>query len=488
MAQQDILERVKGTMRRHGMPAESEGMVLGVSGGPDSLALLHLMAELCDRGFSDVAALHVGHLHHGIRGADADADVGFVEAECARLDLPCSVRRVDVPRMAREQGMGEEAAGRAARYGFLTELAQSVGATRIALGHHADDQAETVVMRLMRGAGLRGMGGIPYTREAEGASDILIVRPLLDCTRVELEAYLRRKNIRARLDVTNLSSRYLRNRVRARLLPALEQAWGRTLRQDLCALAAAAQRLHAQAARLSHQLLGAGSARIEKGYVELDAAWLRGISRSLRYEFVRAVLERAGLWRRMLSSRHYDRLSALVEAENGAVSLPGEIVAVASHGRVIFHSAGDDSLETGFRSMLVVPGVTPIPPIRGVVSAEILENRPDLLAGKRRRDDPCEALLDMDRLAFPLTVRFRRPGDHMRPLGATGERKLQDIFTDLKLPRWRRGRIPVVTMHGRPIWVAGYRIAEEVKLGKGTRRVLRLRFRRDEAVANGGAG
>ena len=470
-----LQEKIRNTIRRHDMLPERGGIVLGVSGGPDSLALLHLMDRLCRRDVANGLRLHVGHLHHGLRGAEADADARFVEKQCAGLDVPCAVKRADIPALARERGIGEEEAGRDARYAFLTRLAQSVGAQRIALGHHADDQAETVLMRLKRGAGPRGMGGIPYTRPVTAIAGLHIIRPLLDCTRAEIEDYLRAKKLCGRLDATNLTKRYLRNRIRIETLPILEAEWGDSLRKNLCRFAGLSRRLHSSGQELCEGFLKEGpDVRAQEGEVDVDATWFRTIPSVLHPEvFGRLLRKTSGLFTRMLTSDHYAKVSALIEEGEGAVSLPGGIEAILSQGRLHVRRSADE-FRYDFRTMVNVPGSTAIPPLNATLDAEVIPAEPDMIERKRANHDPNEALFDMDRVAMPLAVRFWRPGDAMRPLGAPGSRKLQDIFTNEKIPRPQRRRIPLVTMNDRPIWIVGHRIAESVKLAAETRKVLKM--------------
>jgi len=465
---QAFLERVRETIRRHRMLPDTGAVVLGVSGGPDSLALLHALRELGSW------TLHVGHLHHGMRGAAADSDARFVEEQCRALAVPCAVARADVPGLARERGVGEEVAGRDARYAFLKELAEKVGAARIALGHHADDQAETVLMRLMRGAGPRGMGGIPYVRAVGAQPDLLVVRPLLDCGRAAIEAYLGERRLAGRLDSTNLSAKYLRNRVRTRFLPELEERWGKSLREDLRRMGSACQRLSRAADVLSDRLLAESSLVVMDVYAEAPLAALRLLPRVIHPDLLRMLLVRAGLSRRMIGREHYAQLAALCERARGGVALPGGVLAEVSCGALCLRAAepwpGRD-----FETVLAVPGETLISPLRAAITAETFSCRPGLIESKRARHDPDEALLDMDRIALPLRLRFRREGDRFRPLGAPGARKLKDLFNDLRIPRPRRDRIPlVVDSLDRVLWLAGHRVADSAAVREGTRAVLRL--------------
>ena len=469
-----LCEKVLTTVRRHGMFDHVRAAVLGVSGGSDSLALLHVMAELQTQHFPQLA-LHVGHLHHGIRGAEADADAKFVHCEARRHGLNCTVKQVDIPRAAREGRINEEAAGREARYAFLLGLAQTLGATRIVTGHHADDQAETVLMRIMRGAGPRGLGAIHYSRPIEAARGVCVVRPLLDCTRKEIEAFLGMRGLTPRVDRTNLSMKYLRNRVRHTLMPALENAWGDGLKNDLLSLGCAAQGLHAAGQELSRILADRHEITMQPRYVETPVEWLRRVPPALLPELIRNWMEASGLWRKTPARMHYERICALLQGQSGAVSLPGEALACVSGGAFILCDSSTQ-IEERFRATLRVPGATAVPPLAMRVEAEVIEGDSETLADRIAGKNPLEEFLDLDALKHPLVLRFPQPGDRMRPLGAPGTRKLHDILTDLRVPSPRRRRVLLLTMGNEPIWLAGCRIAEVVKLRPDTQKVLRLRL------------
>jgi len=470
---EDILQKVATTVRNHRMLPEAGCAVLAVSGGPDSLALLHLIGRLRDEQYPALR-LHVGHLHHGMRGAEADEDARFVSSESARLGFPCTIEHADVPRAARERGIGLELAGREARYAFLTRLARSLRATRLLLAHHADDQAETVLMRAIRGAGPRGMRAIPYVRPADGAGDVLVVRPLLECSRREIERFLREQGLPSRLDRTNLSPHPLRNRIRSTVLPEMENQWGPGLREALSALAATAQRFHAAAAPLRNPAEELCNVTVRDEYAEVAADSLRGIPDALLGEWIQRWLKAAGLWSTTLSARHYDQIFHLLASPDGALTLPGDLLVHRTPELLVFRP-NRKWPHSGYAVTLRVPGRTVIAPLNATIETETILGGKELLT-VASRIGRFEELLDMDRIRLPLIARFYRPGDRMKPLGGPGRRRLQDIFTDLRIPPWQRPRTLLITMADRPIWIVGLRIADAVKLTPQTRNVLRLRL------------
>ena len=473
-----LLAQIRSTIQTHRMFDHATGAVLAVSGGPDSLALMHALAELRASGMLN-ARLHVGHLHHGMRGDEADADARFVHAQATRLDLPCTLAEVDVPRKAREESRNEEDAGRAARYGFLRRLACETGATHLVTGHHADDQAETVLMRAMRGAGPRGLAGIPYVRLLPGPPTLTIVRPLLDCGRRDIEQYLEDRGLTGRLDRTNLSPKYLRNRLRHGVLPKMAATWRSDLRNALLRMGHCARRLTVAAANLADALDGTCAATKWSGYLEADADALRAVPSALRAELLRRWLEECGLWRRVWDRRHFEASDAVLFGMQRSAALPGDVV-VEACGRRMVIAAVDATPYARSETPLAVPGQAVIPLLRCRLSAKLVPTEGRDWPRVFREKPVEEEYLDWSQAEGSLTLRFPRPGDRMTPLGAPGERKLQDIFTDRNVPRRRRARTPLLADDRGIVWIAGHRIAERVRLTERSRTALRLRLIRGE--------
>lgn len=427
--------------------APDERVVVGVSGGPDSVALVHLLSESELR-----LTLFVCHLNHCIRGREAEEDARFVEELARRLRLEFFVEEADVPAIARDNRLSLETAARKARYEFLGRCARKLDAKKVAVAHNLDDQAETVLMRILRGTGLRGLRGmLPVRKLAEG---LLLVRPLLTVTRNEILEYLVEKGLEYREDRTNTETKYLRNRLRWELIPLLEEI-SPGVRERLVELARRTASLYEF---IERQVRSLSSSSDET----LETPVLRGLPEAIAGEAVRVfVHDRFGV---ELYSTHTEALLKALQKGSGIVSLPGGLKAVVSHGEVWFGRV-DPSLP---KRELALPGSTQIPEIGLALKLRFSEEPP-------QRGDRWAETVDFDRLELPLYLRGWKDGDRFRPLNAGGTKKLQDFFTDLKIPRWKRRRIPIIVdSRGEIVCVVGLRIDDRVKVTALTKRKLRV--------------
>jgi tRNA(Ile)-lysidine synthase len=427
------------------------------------VALAVALARLApEHGFALAA---IAHLHHGLRGAEADGDQRFVEALAARLGVPCITAREDVAARAAESGESIEAAARRLRYAFLEAAASEARADRIATGHTADDQAETVVMRLMRGAGLHGLSAI---RPRNGR----VIRPLIEARRSAVEAFLRESGEPWREDASNADIALARNRVRHEALPALKAIAGDGV---VDALARTASLIQDDADELDRRAIEMSAAAVLPDGA-LDMAVLAAANPALARRVIRNALEQAADGR-FLSLEHVEAVRSLMkQGAARAVQLPG-IVASRDGGTIRIEPATPGRRRPApFETSLPVPGSAGVPDTLLVMSAEVgTVTAPELTALRARADAVAVQGVEPGRL----TVRSRRPGDALRPLGAPGRRKLQDVFVDRKIGREERDRVPlVVDDQGRIIWVVGHTIADEFRVTSPEASVLLLKVRR----------
>jgi tRNA(Ile)-lysidine synthase len=457
------------------VPPPDGTLLVAVSGGPDSVCLLHVLAAL--RGELGVR-LHVAHLDHQLRGAESEADAGYVADLARQLDVPSTIERRNVDAYRAGRRLSVEAAAREVRYDFLAETARAVAAYAVAVGHTRNDHAETVLLHLIRGSGTRGLRGLqPVSRRRISGEDLVVLRPLLEVSREATGEYCRCHGLNPRADATNLSMSSRRNRVRHRLLPHLAEFNPGILDALVRTAGIVAQDmdwLDAETARVWQ-----GVARREGEAVVLDAAALGDLPVGAQRNLLRmAVCELAGDLTDM-ESRHVDEMLAALRLPAGRrIGLPGGFWLVVDYGRYLL---GRDPAalcpfpEITGEVQLPVPGRTSLP--GWDVSADLVE--------PGQVPDEFEALtayLDIGGVSGALTVRSRRSGDSFQPLGMGGAKKLGRFMIDAHVPRDWRDRIPVVCIGDSIAWLVGYRIDDGFRVTAATTRVLRLEFVRRTAA------
>jgi tRNA(Ile)-lysidine synthase len=478
--------RLREAEERYGLLAGVPSVLVACSGGADSVALLHLLSSTRQElGLR----LGVAHLHHGLRGADADADAEYVAALAARLELPLVSERADVPALARETGQSLEAAARSARYEFLERAAEAGEWERVALAHTASDRVETVLLNLLRGSGLHGLRGMPAARGR-------FIRPLLTAWRVETEAYCAALDLRPRVDRSNLDPEHAtRNRVRLELLPLLRDQYNPAADEALLRLAEAVEEelewTEPQVEALAERgialapcpppLAGEGGG---EGSVEIDLAALVGAPAGLRYRLLRAAWARVSGESWDLSAADYRALDHLAgHGQTGSeLALPRDIVAQMGYTDMsLIPGAGGRTSPPPLESHLLADeGATALPEVGLTVRVERTA-RPLGELGDARR---CQILIDGACVVWPLRVRGWELGDRLVPLGMSGHRKVQDVFTDNKVPRAQRGRVPlVVDAQGEIVWVVGHALSERVKVTDETREFVRITVEAREVSA-----
>lgn len=456
-----LLDRVRLTIHKYRMFRPGNKVVVAVSGGPDSVALLHLLWRLQDELN---LTLHVAHMNHRLRGEESQADAAFVRSLAQSLNLPVTVESHDVMAAWVQEGGSLEEVARRIRYEFLEGVAERVGGDKIATGHHADDQAETVLLWLIRGAGPTGLAGIPPVRPLK------VVRPLIEVQREEIEVYLKQHGLAFRQDTSNRETIYLRNKVRWQLIPLLKEEFNPNIISVLRRLATILRDeddyLQGEVSVYFPQVIK----KITKSKIILDVSSFLEYHLAIRRRMIRRALL---LLRGNLRHIEFDHIESLLQlAAEGptgkVIHLPDEL-STERAGEVLIIKHG--STKTFWREVKV-PGQTEIPEIEAELRTEILtrENLPSDL-----RITPREvAYLDAETLGGPLYVRNRLPGDRFQPLGGPGTKKLKDYFIDQKIPRLERDEIPILTTDEEVVWVGGWRLSEKFKVTDKTKTVLRV--------------
>lgn len=451
----DLPGRVVRTIREHSLFNPGDTVIVALSGGADSCALLDMLA-----GMGSLSPrLVVAHLNHCLRGADSDGDEAFARALAGQYALPFECRRLDVRYLARRQGLNLEDAGRRARIAFLDEIRTLRQASAIALAHHADDQAETVLMRLLRGSGTTGLAGMSY-RNGQG-----FIRPLLEITRPEIEAYLAARGLGHRVDASNHDVTFLRNRIRSELLPLLEQ-YNPAIRERLCDTAA----LLADENELLDRMAGEQALRacqFEENGVSCDVAYLTHQPPAVtRRIFRRAIRHLAGSGDGF-SRRHIAALELLAVSPrpNASLDLPGGITARREYGRLLLQRTSAAVRLDTLDLCISGPGRYVLPD-GAVLSVQLGET----VAGVSETGRAA-ARFDLDKAPFPWRLRTFRAGDRIVPLGMTGTKKVKALFIDEKVPLAARRRIPLVFSGDALIWVCGIRTSQRAATDSASTRV-----------------
>ena len=447
-------------------------VLLAVSGGADSIALLHIMHGLVDQGILHIELACI-HVNHGLRGAAGDADEAFVAEQAAKLKLPMKTRTVDVATHAQTHRLSVETAGRQLRLACLSEIARSQRCTWIATGHQKDDNAETVVHRLRRGTGFRGLGGIwPARQLREG---LTWARPLLDTTRDEIVAYLQSRNLKWREDRTNADCIHTRNYIRHRLLPELQRETAGSLVEQLASLALSSQRLYARVAEQA-KIAETQYVRTDTDQCLIETEILATLPGLVAVELIRRQLVHLGCGEQNLTTCHYQGILALATSDLmvKAPILPGGFVAYRRSGRVILRRPiAPHEIPRNTPSVeIAIPGTTDFSDYR--IEACILS--PTDIARTEIENDknPLLEYLDLSGIKGPLVVRQRRCGDRFQPLGLASQKKVGKFLTAARVPETTRQKTLVFEDSEGIIWVCPVRISERVKVTDQTRQILVL--------------
>ena len=451
-----------------GVLRQGERVLVAVSGGPDSTALLLILSRL--KGELGLG-LTAGHFDHMLRSrAEAGDDARFVKALASSLGIPVVTGRGDVRRRARREGESIEDAARRLRYRFLAGGARRGGATAVAVGHTLDDRAETVLLHVLRGSGLDGLAAMPARAPWPFGKGPEIVRPLLELRRADTERYCRESGVRPRQDPTNDVLIASRNRVRHELLPVLRRLNPRA-EEALARLAEAARRdvdyLDAVAGGLWNQL-----ARIDRDGVAFERPALGSLHPALTARLLRRAVGMLLGSPADLEAVHLERMLASLQKRRDRVSLPHGLTAVTDSRRVGVYRGGGPRPRRVPAVELAVPGS--VQAGGWTMTAKLAP-----AAAFSGTAGPLESFLDADAITGRLRVRARRPGDRLRPLGLGGQKKVQDILVDAKVPAEDRDDVPVVCDGAGVVWVAGHCIDERAAVGRATRRVVHLRATRE---------
>ncbi len=506
MKKTKLESKVVDFIERHSLLSPEEIVVIGVSGGADSVCLLHVLAKHRKRLGIE---LHVAHLNHMLRGAESEADAKYVSNLVDSLGIPTTIDKRDVAAYKIEGNYCIEEAARELRYAFLGRVAKEAGANRIAVGHTMDDNVETILMHILRGTGMNGLCGLApcspmvYNRQEMSVpadivsttksqqGNLLVIRPLLDITREETAIYCQEHQLDPRIDSSNLALSFFRNRLRLHLLPLLRQ-YNPSIDQALLRLANIAKEgntfIEQQASGLWNELSSQ-----ENNTIYLDRKHLASLPIALQRQLLRAAVTRLVGDTQDIEASHIEAARNLMSKPAGKrISLPHGLSCHGGYGEIVITNTAKQSQlplcpfpPLAGEIPLKVPGQTIFPGWN--VTASIVRERTDSPSlqhtlGTSRRTYPGNFVADFDlcKTGGKLFARQRRPGDRFQPLGLSMPKKLYEFMIDAKIPRSWRSHIPIVYSPQQIIWVVGWRIDDRVKTTKASKEILHLEFAKSE--------
>lgn len=459
-----LLYRLERAIERHHLLDHRDRVIVGVSGGVDSMVLLHLL-NAC-RG-THALTLIVAHVNHGLRPDESEREAALVQQEADRLGLPYEYGQFDVKDFQKRRGLSPQDAARRVRFHFFNSLLKKHDAQKIALGHNADDQVETMLLRWIKGSGVKGLKGMLPIREGR------VIRPLLEMWRTEIDAFAAKQGIPYRVDSTNLRSDYLRNRIRLELIPLIERDYQPNfkgvMKKASVILREEDDYLEREAEKTCQKIL-----HLDREIVSFSCSAFQSLHKAIQWRVLQ----------RMLRSRGSEE--TWEEGDESEVSRvhrilthpPSSFLVELSGGLYLEKRYDKVSLGRGkvkpippFEVELRMPGPTLIEEIGKEVRVEEITWKGDL---EGLRESPDTAVLAYEHVQFPLRVRNFRPGDRFEPLGVRGTQKLKQFFIDHKIPRFERPRIPILISGEVIAWVVGYRIDERFKITEKTQRAIKI--------------
>ncbi|SHH42628.1 tRNA(Ile)-lysidine synthase [Caloranaerobacter azorensis DSM 13643] len=461
-------EKVIDTIIRNNLIEKGDNVVVGVSGGPDSMALLYVLREAKERiDFN----LYIAHINHGVRGKEADEDEEYVRRVSNELRIPFYSIKVDMSKYAKENRLSEEEAGREIRYNFFRQVLSQLGNGKIAVAHNKNDQAETLVMRFIRGTGLDGLKGMDYKNGD-------IIRPLLDVSRDEIEEYIKENNIEVRIDKTNFKPIYSRNKIRLELIPFIKENFNEsfidTIYRTSRLMAIDSDFLKKYALEKYEQMVY----KETKDKIIIDREEFSKQHDSIKSRILRMAIERLLGHIKGIEEKHiYDAINLILKNSTGKrINLPKNIQISIGYGHFTVEKVDLKEKIVDYKYMIGIESTTQIDELKCEIITEILNvNEVDV-----KKNNRFIKYFDYDKIYGNLYIRNRRPGDRFSPLGMKGKKKLKDFFIDLKIPRDMRDRIPLLVDDCNIIWVVGYRISEIYKIKPETKRVLKIQIKSKE--------
>ncbi|SCN23144.1 tRNA(Ile)-lysidine synthase [Clostridium sp. N3C] len=470
-----MLQKVINYIDQYNMLHNGDKVIVALSGGPDSMCLVHILKKLQERYN---IKLYAAHVNHCLRGAEADADEEYVRGFCKNANIDFYSKRIDINELARITNTSTETAGREARYAFFNELKEKLGANLIALAHNANDQAETILMRIIRGTGMEGLRGIRPVRDG------IYIRPILILTREEIEEYCRINKLNPRIDKSNFEKIYNRNKIRLELIPYLQENFNKDIlntvnrlseiiSKDQDYLEEVAEKKYKEYCSIIGEKIGLDQQLIN----EHEAIVTRVIRRALKD--IKGDLKNIELV-------HINEIMELFSMGTGKmITLPEGIIAEKVYTEIFFYKKKGNNLSNELKDEIIIfdkekfqqpsivkaiDGMNVKISLRIVTKDEVVDFS----------QDPYKKYFDYDKINRYISIRTRQEGDRFTPYGMKGSKKLKDLFIDLKIPKEERNTLPLVCFDKEIAWIVGYRVSNKYIVTKNTNYILEIKIEKGE--------
>ena len=460
-----IVDRVRSTINKYNLLEKGDKVVLGLSGGPDSVCLLHILKQL-EKEYD--ISIYAAHLNHQIRGIEAQKDVMYISQLCDSLGVKFFVKSINVPSYCEENRLSLEEGARKLRYEMFYEIMQKTKSNKIAIGHNLNDQAETILMRMMRGTGLQGLKGIEYKR------DNTIIRPILDIERSAIEQYCKKFNLNPRIDSTNLESIYTRNKIRLELIPYMQEKFNTNVIESICRMGNNLKLDNDYIEQEGNKYFNEISKLNENESVEINLNKYLNLHKAIKSRIIRNSIKYILGDTNFIDQKHIEDIFDLEEDNkiNKKLILPRGLFVYRNENNILFTNKEITYEELEYKHNVPKDGVIKIKETGVFIETHTMS----IERFKGMKSDKSSIGLDLDKLKGGLIVRNRESGDKIKLAG--GSKKLKSLFIDLKIPREERSKIPVLVDDNDIVCVGDYRISENYKIDVNTKEVLKITFKK----------
>ena len=465
-----MIEKVKEFIIKNSLINKEDKVLVALSGGPDSVCLLHCLYSLKDDLNIKIGAAHVNHM---LRGEDSLGDEEYSKKLCESLNIDFYSKGIDINEIAKNKSISVEMAGRESRYDFFEKIKKEYNYNCIAVAHNENDQAETVIMNLMRGTGIEGLCGIRPKRKGD------IIRPILCLSRLEIEKYCEENKLNPRIDKTNLENIYSRNKIRLDILPYMKENFNEDIIQTINRMSKLIQvdndfiEKESNKSYEKYCLVSKSNIIIKKEAFHLDKAIITRVIKRSFFDFT-------GVFNNFEMKHIYEVLDLAKNTTNKKISLPNNIISENVYGDIYLRKKNSIKEKEDVKELLTfrkddINGLSKIYD-NYIINLEVIICKNNI----EFSNNVLIKYFDYDTIEEKLEIRKRRNGDRITPLGMKGSKKLKDILIDLKIPIEKRNEIPIVTFDDEIAWVVGYKVSEKFKVKKETQKILKIVFTRKE--------